>query len=268
MGEVEMFLDSQSQLGGRQGALETFVPGRSPKTAVVVVGGSTGIGRILACHFAEQGSTVISLASTLPEQNDPVSAIDCAAADSIYDFPYDITKSSRNSRRGSRRRGGNIHLSVIMRQLNIDYIDLLLLNAGRDQLGALRDWEASDMQRAYMNNVFGLHDVWSDARGCLNPNGAVVLGVSSVAAETRFLSRRYIYHMTKHALKDLIHGYAVEERDTQPNTRYAVVLQNDAKTNFALKRGEPQRSKCDNEFELFGQGMSFYSFLSLLPIWL
>ena len=234
--EVDAFLSSAAFGGSVEDALDKFKPSN-----IVIVGGSKGIGRANACYFAGLGSKVISLSTTLPtaDGSDLASPIECPAAGSIINVKYDIAAPRRP-------------LSRILKEHNMASIDLLLLNAARDALGALRDWQVHDLQRVYSNNVFGHHKVWLEARDYLNTKLAVVLGVSSAAAETRFIARRYPYHMSKHALKDLILGYAVEEEFVQPNTHYAVLLQNDVKTNFGLTRISPRRGGCKNEFEFLG----------------
>jgi hypothetical protein len=44
---------------------------------------------------------------------------------------------------------------------------------------------------------------------------------------TRFFARRYVYHMTKLMLYDLILEYAIEEEEVQPNTYYAAAVNGD-----------------------------------------
>lgn len=96
--------------------------------------------------------------------------------------------------------------------------------------------------------------MWHEARELLNPDGAVVLGVSSISAESRLFARRNVYRMTKHALADFILGYAYEEGAEQPNTSYATIYQGDTATSFGLKSVLPKslNQNCTDLFEAYG----------------
>lgn len=213
-------------------------PAFDPQT-VVVAGGSTGIGRQLACYFADLGARVFSFATT--DEFDP--KVECANSERIKHIKYDV----------SNPKGNN--LEEQLKKYDFETIDLLLLNAGRDALGSMRDWSFNDLTKAFQNNVFGLHEVWRKVRKSLNPEGAVVLGVSSVSAESYLFARRGVYRTTKHALADFMLTYAYEEGIEQLNTSYGVIYQGDAGSNFGLKRLQPKflSEECKESFEDYGQ---------------
>ena len=215
-----------------------------PET-VFVVGGSKGIGRAVACYWAEKEKTVISIATT----DDLVPAV-CPGTGGIFfdeslyieNHVYDISKSDDQNEES------------ISEILDGREIDMLALIAGKDVMGALRDFDMQDMDRAYKNNVFGLHHVWKEVRNYLNPNFAQVIGASSVAAKTRLFGRRGAYHMTKQSLHDLVLGYAIEEALVNPETYYASVLHGDIKTEFGKNQILPKHvnDQCRKEFQTMG----------------
>jgi short-subunit dehydrogenase len=227
------------KFGSVETALEKYQP-----SVVVIVGGSVGIGRANACYWAARGKTVISLATRpvhLVGKNE-ATAIDCDFSKNIINYQYDITEPEKQRK-----------LSSILRENNIDSIDLLLLNAGRAIFGDLRDYTSKDLIGAYMNNVFGLHDVWIQARKFLNPNLAVVFGMSSRLAESRFLAKSDVYTLTKRAVYDLILSYAQQEEFVQPNTHYAAIIQGAAQTSVSLNYYAPSSNpKCIPEYTTFG----------------
>jgi hypothetical protein len=105
----------------------------------------------------------------------------------------------------------------------------------------MRYWELDDLVQGFRNNVAGHHEVWREAREHLSPDLAVVMGITSVAAETRYFAERSFYHTTKQALADLVLGYAIEEAYVQPNTHYALIYQGDVSgTNFGIKQIIPK----------------------------
>lgn len=226
--QIEDFFEkSLGFLGDTEDILSFF----EPKT-VLCVGCSKGIGRANACHWAAREGTerVVSLATTrflvpvlCPNGGD----------EKITNVVYDIAKEAESSFFSSVRSFlFGTKLSDILRNAGIEQIDLLLLIAVRDMMGSMRYWKGNELIEGFRNNVAGHHVVWQEVREYLSPDLAVVLGVTSVASETRYFPMRSFYHLTKQALADLILGYAMEEAYEQPNTHYAVLYQGDVSGTF------------------------------------
>jgi len=208
-----------------------------PET-VVVTGGSRGIGNAIACYFASlDASKVISLSSSPP---DPTHR--CAGVDFIE---LDLEKNE------------NHKWGQVLESLGSRSVDLLLLNAGRDGVGSLKDTTEGDFEKILRSNVLGNHNVWQRLHGRLREDFSVVLAVSSTAAEEpRFFFKRASYALTKQLLKNLVLSYAVEDEFFHPRTYYGVVLQGDAKTSFGLKAHIPlvnyKDQECRNDFLAYG----------------
>jgi len=219
--EIETFFkESLSSLGDTDDILSHF----EPKT-VLCVGCSKGIGRAVACHFASRKGTdkVVSLAAS--NQLVPVMCPN-GGDEKITNLVYDIAREPYKFWIWRRS------LTRTLQDAGIKEIDYMLMSAGRDIVGKMRMFEIYDLVSAFLNNVAGHHAVWQEARDFFSPKFTVVMGISSIAAEMRYLGSRSFYHMTKLVLADLILGYAVEEAYVQPNTHYAAIYQGEAATRI------------------------------------
>ena len=165
--QIENFFEeSLASLGNTDDILAVFEP-----RTVLCVGCSKGIGRANACHWAGRQGTdrVISLATT----NKLVPA-SCPFDSKIKNVVYNIAKEKAG------------RLSDILESEGVETIDLVLLSAVRDLMGPMRNWQRDDLEAGFRNNVAGHHAVWLEAREYLSPDLAVVMGITSVAAETRY----------------------------------------------------------------------------------
>eukprot|EP00579_Thalassiosira_antarctica_P031968 CAMPEP_0201993124 /NCGR_PEP_ID=MMETSP0905-20130828/1453_1 /ASSEMBLY_ACC=CAM_ASM_000554 /TAXON_ID=420261 /ORGANISM="Thalassiosira antarctica, Strain CCMP982" /LENGTH=460 /DNA_ID=CAMNT_0048547911 /DNA_START=886 /DNA_END=2268 /DNA_ORIENTATION=+ len=211
-----------------------------PKT-MVVTGGSRGIGYSVACYMAEKqdllnitDSKVISLSARDPD-------VEC---DGVTYVKFDISKQ-------------NGEWNKVHTALGDAPIDFLLLNAGYDAPGSLRDMTGDDLKRVFANNVWGNHDVWYNLYGYLNSIFSVVLSVSSIAGSAPgYFFKRQPYSLSKMMLEYLTLAYAQEESKLHENTRYGVVIQADARTKFALTSMIPQVNAeddiCQQQFDDYG----------------
>jgi NADP-dependent 3-hydroxy acid dehydrogenase YdfG len=173
-------------------ALEQYQP-----EVVVIIGGSSGIGRANACYWAAQGKTVLSLGQRpvhLIGENQPTKII-CDSAQRIINVQYDIAHPHKQRK-----------LAAILEEHGITKIDYLLLGAGRFLVGNMRDWTFDDLQHAYNTNVFGIHEVWRQLREYLNPDFAVVFGIASQMAENQFFALASVYAHTKKSIYDMMIG--------------------------------------------------------------
>jgi NAD(P)-dependent dehydrogenase (short-subunit alcohol dehydrogenase family) len=239
----EFFRDSLSSLGDTAAILSRFEP-----RTFLCVGCSKGIGRANVCHFAGRDGTeqIISLAQTLT-----LVPLRCPSGNSkIKNILYDIAKE---------RRG---RLTEILRREGIETIDLVLMSAGRDMPGPMRIMDADDFDWYFRNMVSGHHAVWLEARQYLSPDFAVVMGISSLSAETRVIPRKGVYRIVKQALADLILEYAIEEAYEQPNTHYAVIYQGIAATSGGLKQILPESVSLACKAALRGAGMFMNVFMN------
>lgn len=233
---------------------------------IFIAGGSKGIGRGIACYFANLPTTkkIISIAAT--DILKPESCGSEAADAKVRNYIYDISTNLHLDTKDCSSSGCcNTSIPSILHHEEIETIDLLVLGAARDLVGQMRYWSGDDLLRGLANNLVGLHSVWQATRDYLNPAYAVVQGVSSVASETRFFSMRSFYHMSKQALADLILGYAVEEAEVQPNTHYAVIYQGDTQTSFSLEQITPLNLDDDCRQVLANFGKYSNSFLQAFP---
>jgi NAD(P)-dependent dehydrogenase (short-subunit alcohol dehydrogenase family) len=237
----------QTRLSGLGDSTEEILDRLGDPETVLCVGCSKGIGRANACYWGSRSGTkhILSLAST----TDLSPSLCPNGGDSkIINVKYDIATMPKGS------------LTKLLKVKGISTIDLVLLSAVRDLMGPMRYWDANDIVSGFQNNVAGHHAVWREAREFFSREFAVVLAISSVAAETRFFSSRNFYHMTKQALVDLVLGYAIEEAYVQPNTHYAVVYMGDVGTKFGLKQINPSdtSSFCKAAFRLYGLFSNIY----------
>jgi NADP-dependent 3-hydroxy acid dehydrogenase YdfG len=173
-------------------ALEQYQP-----EVVVIIGGSSGIGRANACYWAAKGKTVLSLGQRpvhLIGENQPTNII-CDSAQRIINIQYDIAQPKKQRK-----------LASILEEHGITKIDYLLLAAGRFLVGNMRDWTFDDLQHAYNTNVFGIHEVWRQLRTYLNPDFAVVFGISSQMAENQFFALSNVYAHSKKSIYDMMIG--------------------------------------------------------------
>lgn len=150
----------------------------------VVTGGASGIGRVIAERFGEEGAAVHVL-DVRADAGDPAGEPHrCDVAD------------------------GSAVTRVFEAILARGPVDVLVNNAGIAHVGTIEDTTEEDVDRLYRVNVKGVYHCTRAVIGSMKARRAgVILNVASVAASAG-LAERFAYSMTKGAVLAMTYAVA------------------------------------------------------------
>src|SRR3954462_3526623 len=167
---------------------------------VLITGASRGIGEAMARRFAARGARVALVARTEPAIKDLAAELDGTAHPADLSDPHDV--------RGLIERiegdGGPI--------------DVLVNNAGIDELGRFDRKSAEDVERAFRVNLVSPAELCRQAiPGMLERGRGHIVNVSSLAG-TAVFPGLVAYSSTKAGLSQLTAGLRAELRGTPLRT--------------------------------------------------
>jgi short-subunit dehydrogenase len=167
---------------------------------VLITGASRGIGEVMARRFAARGARVALVARTEPAIKDLAGELDGTAHPADLSDPHDV--------RGLVERiegdGGPI--------------DVLVNNAGIDQLGRFDRQTADDVERAFRVNLVTPAELCRQAiPGMLERGRGHIVNISSLAG-TAVFPGLVVYSSTKAGLSQLTAGLRAELRGTPLRT--------------------------------------------------
>ncbi|HEV8244256.1 MAG TPA: SDR family oxidoreductase [Polyangiaceae bacterium] len=162
----------------------------------VVTGAASGIGRSIACLFAQRGATVALVDRNERELEDALaSASEQGTATSI---PCDVGDG----------RAVAAAFSQIVEQLG--RIDILVNSAGVAHVGTLLTTDEEALDRLFRVNVKGVYFCSQRAvEQMLEQGGGVILNLASIAALIG-IEDRFAYSMTKGAVLSITRSIAVD----------------------------------------------------------
>jgi len=156
-------------------------------TAVLVTGGSAGIGRAIVARYAGDGASVVSLDVNEPAASDPVGVTTVIGDVSVED---DVRRAVEELARDGA-------------------IDVVVCNAGIGCVGAPDEVDAEMLDRVFAVNVRGAYLAIRHALPWLRKSTAPAIAVMSSNAGLTGRGSDPVYASTKWALNGLVRSLAV-----------------------------------------------------------
>ncbi|MDR3516510.1 MAG: SDR family oxidoreductase [Azospirillaceae bacterium] len=166
--------------------------GKLQNKVAIVTGGSSGIGRAIACRFAAEGAFVYIVGRREAELAETVAEIGASAA----------------SIRGDLAKIADIEAVYARIAADGRKLDIIVANAGRADAAPLDVVEAALFDKIFDLNVRGVFFTVQKALPILNDNAAIILVSSSLNVRgDRGMS---VYNASKAAVRSLARTFATE----------------------------------------------------------
>ncbi|MDR3511067.1 MAG: SDR family oxidoreductase [Caulobacteraceae bacterium] len=166
--------------------------GKLQNKVAIVTGGSSGIGRAIACRFAEEGAFVYIVGRREAELAETVAEIGASAA----------------SIRADLAKMGDIEAVYARIAADGRKLDIIVANAGRADAAPLDAVEAELFDKIFDLNVRGAFFTVQKALPILNDNASIILVSSSLNVRgDRGMS---VYNASKAAVRSLARTFATE----------------------------------------------------------
>jgi NAD(P)-dependent dehydrogenase (short-subunit alcohol dehydrogenase family) len=160
----------------------------------VITGGASGIGRAIACRFAQQGAAVRIL--DLDENSGSAAAKELATSGSdAKAYACDVSDQGRTTEAFGKLAGRG-------------RLDILVNSAGVSHIGTVESTTEADFERLFRVNVKGVYNCMYAAVGYMkSQGGGVILNMASIAG-TAGLADRFAYSMSKGAVVAMTYSVA------------------------------------------------------------
>lgn len=182
---------------------------------IVISGASSGIGKLSAEYFHNQGNTVIGLSRSYPKGK--------------YDYKYVLADLGESK---------SIENAVKQIQEITDHIDVLINCAGIGISGAVEYTSLEEVNKIFQVNVIGQYYITKLLIPLLRKNKkSKIINIGSVAGELTIPFQTF-YSMTKASMHKFTEGLRMELKPL--GIGVAAVLPGDTKTGFTDNRYQPQ----------------------------
>ena len=152
---------------------------------ILITGASSGIGKVTAKHFHDQGWNVVATMRS-PEKEE-----DLAGLDDVLVTRLDVTDPA------------SIEAAVTEGIARFGQIDVLVNNAGYGAYGPLEAFPMEKIRRQFDTNVIGLLEVTKAVLPHMRANGSgTIVNISSIGGQMTF-PLGALYHGTKFAVEGI-----------------------------------------------------------------